>query len=209
VQWVNRPNNPTDPKLHDFRGFSGQIAGGIVKVGQKVMALPGGFTTSVKEIWTYDGPVAEAFCPQSVTLVLEHDIDVSRGSMIVGLDALPGGGTDLRARVCWMHPRALTRGKKYLVKHTTSTVQAAVTEIEHRLDIATLEPQAAPAELGINDLGEIRLRTAKPLFYDGYATNRLTGSFVLIEPGTNATVGAGMLLPPTEVVRPEHTDYAI
>jgi bifunctional enzyme CysN/CysC/sulfate adenylyltransferase subunit 1 len=209
VQWVNRPNNPTDPRWHDFRGFSGQIAGGIVKVGQKVMALPGGFTTTVKEIWTYDGPVAEAFCPQSVTLVLEHDIDVSRGSMLVALDTLPGGGTDLRARVCWMHPRALSRGKKYFLKHTTSTVQAVVTDIEHRLDIATLEPQPAPAELALNDLGEIRIRTAKPIFYDGYATNRLTGSFVLIEPGTNATVGAGMLLPPSEVVRPEHTDYAI
>jgi bifunctional enzyme CysN/CysC/sulfate adenylyltransferase subunit 1 len=209
VQWVNRPNNPTDPRLHDFRGFSGQIAGGIVKVGQKVMALPGGFSTTVKEIRTYDGPVTEAFCPQSVTLVLEHDIDVSRGSMLVGVDTLPGGGTDLRARVCWMHPRPLTRGKKYFLKHTTSTVQAVVTEIEHRLDISTLEPQAAPAELGVNDLGEIRIRTAKPVYYDGYATNRLTGSFVLIEPGTNATVGAGMLLPPSEVVRPEHTDYAI
>jgi bifunctional enzyme CysN/CysC/sulfate adenylyltransferase subunit 1 len=209
VQWVNRPNNPTDPRLHDFRGFSGQISGGIVKVGQRIMALPGGFITTVKEIWTYDGPVPEAFCPQSVTLVLEHDIDVSRGSMLVGVDALPGGGTELRARVCWMHPRPLARGKKYLIKHTTSTVQAVVTEIEHRLDIATLEPQAAPAELRVNDLGEIRLRTAKPVFYDGYSTNRLTGSFVLIEPGTNATVGAGMLLPPTEVVRPEHTDYAI
>jgi sulfate adenylyltransferase subunit 1 len=209
VQWVNRPNNPTDPRWHDFRGFSGQIAGGIVKVGQKIMALPGGFTTTVKEIWTYNGPVAEAFCPQSVTLVLEHDIDVSRGSMLVGVDALPGGATDLRARVCWMHPRALTRGKRYFLKHTTHTIQAVVTDIEHRLDIATLEPQPAPAELGVNDLGEIRIRTAKPVFYDGYATNRLTGSFVLIEPGTNATVGAGMLLPPTEVVRPEHTDYAI
>jgi bifunctional enzyme CysN/CysC/sulfate adenylyltransferase subunit 1 len=108
-----------------------------------------------------------------------------------------------------MHPRPLQRGKKYLLKHTTSTVQAVVTEIEQRLDMANLEAQSNPAELAVNDLGEIRLRTAKPLFYDGYATNRLTGSFILIEQGTNATVGAGMLLPPTEVVRPEHADYAI
>jgi bifunctional enzyme CysN/CysC/sulfate adenylyltransferase subunit 1 len=153
--------------------------------------------------------VAEAFCPQSVSLVLEHDVDVSRGSMLVGVDALPGGGTELSAKICWMHPRPLLRGKKYFLKHTSSTVQAIVTEIEQRLDMATLEAQPNPAELAINDLGEIRLRTAKPLFYDGYATNRLTGSFILIEQGTNATVGAGMLLPPSEVVRPEHNDYAI
>lgn len=210
VQWVNRPNNPTDARLHDFRGFSGQIAGGIVRTGQKVMCLPGGVVSTVKEIHTYDGPVAEAFCPQSITLVLEHDVDVSRGSVIIGLDEqLPGGGTDLHAKICWMHPRPLQRGKKYFLKHTTSTVQAVVTEIEHRLDIQTLAPQPAPAELTMNDLGEIRIRTAKPIFYDGYATNRLTGSFILIEQGTNATVAAGMLLPPTEVVKPENTDYAI
>ncbi|HWA28639.1 MAG TPA: GTP-binding protein [Lacunisphaera sp.] len=209
VQWVNRPNNPTDPRLHDFRGFSGQIAGGIVKTGQKVMALPGGVISTVKEIHTYEGPVTEAFCPQSVSVVLEHDVDVSRGSMLVGVDSLPGGGTELHAKICWMHPRPLVRGKKYFLKHTTSTVQAVVTEIEHRLDMATLESVPNPTELAVNDLGEIRIRTAKPLFYDGYATNRLTGSFILIEQGTNATVGAGMLLPPTEVVRSEHQDYAI
>jgi bifunctional enzyme CysN/CysC/sulfate adenylyltransferase subunit 1 len=163
----------------------------------------------VKEINTFDGPVAEAFCPQSVTIVLEHDIDVSRGSMLVALDSLPGGDTFLHAKICWLHPRALQRGKKYFLKHTTSTVQAVVTEIEHRLDMATLEAQPAPAELAMNDLGEIRLRTAKPIYYDGYSANRLTGSFILIEQGTNATVGAGMLLPPTEVVKPESTDYAI
>jgi sulfate adenylyltransferase subunit 1 len=209
VQWVNRPNNPTDKALHDFRGFSGQIAGGIVKVGQKVMALPGGVVSTVKEIHTYDGSVAEAFCPQSVSVVLEHDVDISRGSMLVAMDSLPGGASELHAKICWMHPRSLQRGKKYFLKHTTSTVQAIVTEIVSRLDMATLEVQPAPAELAVNDLGEIRIRTAKPLYYDGYATNRLTGSFILIEQGTNATVAAGMLLAPTEMVKPEITDYAI
>src|SRR3989449_995834 len=114
VQWVNRPNNPTDEKLHDFRGLSGQIAGGIVKVGQKVMVLPSGIKSTVKEIWTYDGPLAEAFCPQSVTLALAEDLDASRGDMLVGLDNLPGMNSELRARVCWMHPRPLQSGKKYL-----------------------------------------------------------------------------------------------
>jgi sulfate adenylyltransferase subunit 1 len=209
VQWVNRPNNPTDAALHDFRGFSGQIAGGIVRTGQKVIALPAGIVTTVKQIWTYDGPVKEAFCPQSVTLVLEHDIDLSRGSMLIGADHLPGSASDLQAEVCWMHPRTLQRGKKYFLKHTTQTVQVVVTEIVSKLNMATLDPEPDPAELALNDLGEIRLRAARPLVFDGYATNRLTGSFILIEQGTNATVGAGMLLPPTEVVRPEHQDYAI
>ena len=208
VQWVNRPNHPTDPSLHDFRGFSGQIAGGIVRTGQKVVALPAGIATTVKQIWTYDGPVAEAFCPQSVTLVLEHDIDVSRGSMLIGTDYLPGTGSDLQAEVCWMHSRPLQPGRKYLLKHTSHTVQVVIAEISHRLDIATLETAPA-AELAMNDIGQVRLRTAKPLVFDGYATNRLTGSFILIEPGTNATVAAGMLLPPRETVKPEVGDYII
>ncbi len=209
VQWVNRPNTPRDPALHDFRGLSGQIAGGIVKVGQKVMVLPSGLKSTVKEIWTYSGKLQEAFCPQSVTLVLADDLDISRGGMVVGLDSMPGVGTDLHARVAWMHPRPLQRGKKYLLKHTTQTVQSVVTALENRIDIHTYEPQPEPAELAMNDIGEIRLKVAKPLVFDGYATNRLTGSFVLIEPGTNATVAAGMLQPPLEAVKPEYNDFAI
>ena len=209
VQWVNRPNHPTDAKLHDFRGISGQIAGGIVRPGQPVMVLPSGLTTTVKEIHTFAGPVEEAFCPQSVTLVLAHDIDVSRGQMVIGREDLPGAGTDLHAKVCWMHPKPLIPGKKYLLKHTTLTTQAIVTEITHRIDFTTLEPGPAPAGLALNDLGEIRLRTAQPLVYDGYQTNRFTGSFILIEPGTHATVAAGMLLPPHEVVRPDDADWVI
>src|SRR5213594_3155619 len=119
VQWVNRPNNPRDAKLHDFRGFSGQIAGGVVKVGQKVLALPSGMRSTVKEIWTYDGLLQEAFCPQSVTILLEHDLDVSRGDTLIGPEDLPGMSADLRARVCWMNPRPLQAGKKYFLKHTT------------------------------------------------------------------------------------------
>lgn len=209
VQWVNRPNNPTDPTLHDFRGISGQLAGGIVKVGQRIMALPNGLKSTVKEIWTLDGSLPEAFCPQSVTLVLEHDLDVSRGDMVVGLEFLPGASAELHARVCWMHPRPLQRGKKYFLKHTTQTVQAAVTSLESRINIRTFDPEPAPAELAMNDIGEIKLRTARPLIFDGYSTNRLTGAFILIEPGTNATVAAGMLFPPTELVKPEYNDFAI
>ncbi len=209
VQWVNRPNNPRDTKLHDFRGLSGQIAGGIIRRGQEVVVLPAGVKTTVKDIWTYDGELAEAFCPQSVTLCLEHDIDVSRGDMIVGLENLPGRSSDLHARACWMNPRPLQAGKKYFLKHSTQTVQAIVTGLESRIDMAEFEPQPLPGELNMNDIGVIRLKTAKPLVFDGYNTNRLTGSFILIEQGTNATVAAGMLTTPTEAVKPEYTDFAI
>ena len=209
VQWVNRPNNPTDDSLHDFRGLSGQIAGGIVRIGQKVMVLPSGFKSTIKEIWTLDGPLQEAFSPQSVTLLLEHDLDVSRGDMIVDAEDLPGASSDLHAKICWMNPRPLTSGRQYLLKHTNQTVKAMITSIEHKINITTLEKENGITELAMNDLGEIRLKTAKPLIYDSYALNRLTGAFILVEAGTNATMAAGMLLPPTEVARPEYGDFAI
>ena len=209
VQWVNRPNNPTDPSLHDFRGLSGQIAGGIVRVRQKVMVLPSGFKSTIKEIWTLDGQLQEAFSPQSVTLVLEHDLDISRGDMIVDAEDLPGASCDLHAKICWMNPRPLISGRQYLLKHTNQTVKAMITSIEHKINITTLEKEDGITELSMNDLGEVRLKTAKPLIYDSYALNRLTGAFILVEAGTNATMAAGMLLPPTEVARPEYGDFAI
>jgi len=209
VQWVNRPNNPTDKNLHDFRGLSGQIAGGIVRVGQKMMVLPSGFSSTIKQIWTLDGSLDEAFSPQSVTLVLKHDLDISRGDVIVDAEDLPGSSSDLHAKICWMNPRPLTPGKQYLLKQMNQTVKSAVTSIENRINISTFDKEEGITALAMNDLGEARIKTAKPLIYDGYATNRLTGSFILIEPGTNATVAAGMLLPPSEVARPEYRDFAI
>jgi bifunctional enzyme CysN/CysC/sulfate adenylyltransferase subunit 1 len=209
VQWVNRPNTPTDPRLHDFRGFSGQIAGGVVRVGQTVMVLPTGLRATVKEIWTYDGPLQEAFCPQSVTIVLKEEIDISRGDMLVGTEILPGMSTELQARVCWMHPKPLQSGRKYFIKHTSHGAQVLVSSIENRINMQTFENESSPRALAMNDIGEIKFKSSKPLIYDGYATNRLTGSFILIEPGTNVTVAAGMLSPPTEAVQPEYTDFSI
>ena len=209
VQWVNRPNNPTDQSLHDFRGLSGQVASGIVRRGDPVVVLPIGLKTTIKEIWHYDTALAEAFCPQSVTLCLAHDIDISRGDMIVGLEGLPGRSSELQARVCWMNQRPLQPGKKYFLKHTTQTVQAVVTTLESRINMNTFETEPAPPALAMNDIGVIRIRTAKPLVFDGYTTNRLTGSFILIEQGSNATVAAGMLYPPTEEAKPEYADFAI
>ena len=209
VQWVNRPNNPTDKTLHDFRGLSGQIAGGIVKVGQEVLVLPSGQKSKVKEIWTYDGTLEEAFSPQSVTLMLEDDIDVSRGDMIAGMNPLPGHSADLAARICWMDKRPLQRGKKYFLKHGTQTVQAKVSNLDSRINIQTYEPEPQPTKLAMNDIGEVRLRTAKPLVFDGYTTNRLTGSIVLVEQSTNATVAAGMLQAPSKLYQPEYDDFMI
>ena len=209
VQWVNRPNNPTDKTLHDFRGLSGQIASGVVKRGDTVVVFPAGIKSKVKDIWTYDGSLAEAFCPQSVTICLEDDIDVSRGDMIVGLENLPGRSNELQAKLCWMNPKPLTAGRKFHLKHTTQTVQAAVTVLESRIHVATYDAEPTPAGLAMNDIGIVRLRTAKPLLFDGYDTNRLTGSFILVEPGTNATVAAGMLFPPTEAAKPEYGDFAL
>jgi bifunctional enzyme CysN/CysC/sulfate adenylyltransferase subunit 1 len=209
VQWVNRPNSPTDASLHDFRGLSGQLAGGIVNVGQKVLLLPSGLKSTVKEIWTYEGRLSEAFCPQSITLVLEDDVDVSRGDMIVGFENLPGMDSELRARICWMNPRPLQPGRKYLLKQSTRTVQAVVTALEGRINIQTFESEPNPGGLAMNDIGQIRLRTSNTLVFDGYNANRLTGSFILIEQGTNHTVGAGMLFPPTQLVRPEYDDFTI
>jgi bifunctional enzyme CysN/CysC/sulfate adenylyltransferase subunit 1 len=209
VQWVNRPNDPTDKRLHDFRGLSGQIASGSVRPGDPVVVLPIGLKTTIKEIWNYDGAVREAFCPQSVTLCLEHDIDISRGDMIVGTDHLPGRSTELLARVCWMNQRPLQAGKKYFLKHTAQTVQAVVTGIDSRINMETFEAEPAPASLAMNDIGIVRLKTAKALVYDGYTTNRLTGSFILIEQGSNATIAAGMLYSPTEEAKPEYSDFAI
>ena len=209
VQWVNRPENPRDEKLHDFRGFSGQVAGGIVKKGDPVMVLPSGLKSHVKDIWTYDGSLEEAFCPQSVTITLEDEIDISRGDMLVGMEDLPGVENELHGKVCWMNQRPLTAGKKYFLKHGTQTVQAMVTALEYKVNISTFDQEPNPESLGVNDIGEIRIKTAKPVVHDGYAQNRLTGSFVLIEQGSNQTVAAGMLGAPANSFNPEFTDYAI
>jgi len=209
VQWVNRPNDPTDKALHDFRGLSGQIASGIVRAGDQVVVLPIGLKTTIKEIRHYKDTLPQAFCPQSVTLCLAHDIDISRGDMIVGIENLPGRSSELQARVCWMNQRPLLPGKKYFLKHTTQTVQAVVTTLESRINMSTFEAEPNPPALAMNDIGVIRIKTAKPLVFDGYTTNRLTGSFILIEQGSNATVAAGMLTAPTEEAKPEYTDFAI
>ncbi len=191
VQWVVRPHSD---EHHDYRGYAGTVAGGILKPGDEVVALPSGFTSRIKSIDTYDGPVDEAFPPMAVTLRLEDELDVSRGDMICRPNNRPTVGQDLDAMVCWMSDRPLKHRGRYALKHTTRWVRAMVTELSYRLDVNSLHRDEGAAELGLNDIGRITLRTTSPVLYDVYAKNRTTGSFILVDETTNETVGAGMLL---------------
>jgi len=189
VQLVQRPDRT-------FRGFSGTIASGTVHAGQHVVALPSGKRTTVKRIVTYDGDLRAAIAGQSVTLELADEIDLSRGEMLIAPDAqnfsVPHTGTRFSAKVVWMHERPLSPGQIYLVKHTTRTVRATAAKIAFRVDVNTLEQHAA-ADIALNEIAEVEFTTTLPLFFDAYRTNRITGAFILIDPITNATVGAGMI----------------
>ena len=191
VQWVVRPQSD---EHHDYRGYAGTVQGGILKPGDDIVVLPSGFQTTIASIDRYDGPVEEAFTPMAVTVRLADDLDVSRGDMICRPNNQPTVGQDLDAMVCWMTDRPLKHRGRYALKHTTRWVRAMVTELQYRLDVNTLHREEGPGELGLNDIGRIRLRTTAPIFYDEYRRNRATGSFILVDESTNETVGAGMLL---------------
>jgi len=190
VQLVNRPQTA---ELPDYRGFMGTIASGTVRVGDRLVVASTGLTSRVEEIVTFDGKRQEAFAPQSITLTLEDEIDISRGDMLVTPEAQPASTKELVANVCWIGSEPLSERKKYLLKHTTSTVKAMVSSIDFRRNIHTLEKEQAD-ELGMNEIGQITFKLLKPLFYDAYKENRATGSFILIDSFTNNTVGAGMIV---------------
>lgn len=191
VQLVNRPQTA---ELPDYRGFMGRIASGTVKVGDEIISLPSGNRSRVKEIVTFDGNLAEAFAPQSVTLTLEDEIDISRGDMIVHADDLPRDDKVLRADLCWIGDAPLQEKGKYIIKHTTNSVKAIVADIVFKKDIHTLEEQAEADELAMNEIGRVELKLQRPLYYDRYAENHATGSFIVIDTFTNNTVGAGMIV---------------
>jgi bifunctional enzyme CysN/CysC len=200
VQYVIRPHHQTDSDLHDYRGYAGQVAGGVFKPGDEVVVLPSGLTSRVATIDTAGGPVAEAFAPMSVTLRLDHDVDVSRGDMIARVRNRPHVGQDLEATVCWLTAESSLRsGAKLAIKHTTRWGRAVVKDLQYRLDINTLHRDEAATELALNEIGRVRLRTTVPLFFDEYRRNRTTGSFILVDEGSNNTVGAGIILGPTAV----------
>jgi sulfate adenylyltransferase subunit 1 len=194
VQYVIRPQQATDPDLHDYRGYAGQVAGGVIKPGDEVMHLPSGFTTTVKRIDTAYGTVPEAFPPMSVTLVLGDDIDISRGDMICRPHNQPAVTQDVNAMVCWMsESRKLSPRDRFLVKHTTRTAKAIVRDLHYRLDVNTLHRHEGVSGLSLNEIGRITLRLTNPLFCDPYTRNRQTGGIILVDEATGATVAAGMI----------------
>jgi bifunctional enzyme CysN/CysC len=190
VQYVIRPQSAQYP---DYRGYAGQVAGGALRPGDEVVVLPSGFSTRVAGIDGPTGPVDEAFAPMSVTVRLADDIDVSRGDMICREHNAPSATQDLDAMVCWMTATPLRPGAKLAIKHTTRSARALVKELQYRLDTNTLHRDEVTGQLGLNDIGRVRLRTTQPLFIDDYRRNRATGGFILIDEGTNVTVGAGMI----------------
>jgi len=190
VQWVIRPMSD---EHHDYRSYAGQVAGGVLRPGDEVIVLPGGRRSRLAAIDTFDGEVGAAFPTMSVALRLADEIDVSRGDMIVAAEDQPVAARELEAVVCWMADEPLRPRGRYAIKHTTRTARVIVEEIEHRVDVNTLAHEPA-AQLGLNEIGRLRLRCSSPLVVDSYARNRTTGSFILIDEATNDTVGAGMIL---------------
>ena len=191
VQWVTRPQSD---QWHDFRGFAGRIAGGVFKPGDEIVVLPSGFQSKIKTIHTANGDLKEAFAPQSVTFTLEDEIDASRGDMIAKPNNQPKVEQDIEAMVCWFSKTPLQERGRYLIKHTTRETKAIIQELRYKMDINTLHKIEDVETLELNEIGRIKIRTAAPLIHDAYRRNRSTGSFILIDPGSNETVGAGMIL---------------
>jgi bifunctional enzyme CysN/CysC len=194
VQYVIRPHAATDAELHDYRGYAGQVAGGVLKPGDEVMHLPSGLTSVIKRIDGPHGPVDEAYPPMSVTLLLNDDVDISRGDMICRPGNQPQATQDVQAMVCWMADAPmLTPRSRVIVKHTTRTVKAMVRDIAYRLDVNTLHRDESAQSLGLNEIGRVALRLTQPIFCDPYSRNRVTGGLILIDEATSATVGAAMI----------------
>jgi len=194
VQYVIRPHQATDPELHDYRGYAGQIAGGVLKPGDEVMHIPSGLTTTIHRIDTAKGPVPEAFPPMSVTLLLADDLDISRGDMFCRTHNKPATTQDVDAMVCWMSDvRQLAPGGRLIVKHTTRTVKAIVRDLQYRLNVNTLHRDESATELTLNEIGRVTLRLTQPIFCDPYQRNRQTGGLIMIDEGTGSTVGAAMI----------------
>ena len=207
VQYVVRPQTE---EHHDYRGFAGQISGGVAKVGMPVGVLPSGKRSVIKSIRLNLQDVEEAFCPQSASIELEHDIDISRGDVLTTLDNLPYSTNEHDANICWMHEQPMQRGRKYGLKHCTKTTKAVITDVVHVVDVETLKEDHNKEELRLNSIGRIRFKTMHPLVYDAYRKNRSVGGFILVDEATNDTVAAGMFRSPEKhIPLPEFSDYMI
>jgi len=191
VQWVIRPMSD---EWHDFRGYAGRVAGGVFKPGDEITVLPSGFTTRVKAIHSPDGELEEAFAPQSVCLTLTDEIDISRGDTLVKANNPPRVAQDIEAMICWFSSKPMPPRAKLIIRHTTQETKAIVQEVKYHVDVNTLHKIEGVDGFSMNDIGRITLRTAVPLIHDSYRRNRSTGSFILIDPGTNETVAAGMII---------------
>ena len=191
VQYVIRPQSD---EYRDYRGYAGKVAGGVFKPGDEIMVLPSGFTSKIKRIDTFEGPVAEAFAPMSVTILLEDEIDISRGDMIVKEANQGKMGQDIEMMVCWMNDKPLKERGKYKLRHTTRDARCVIKNVEYKVDINTLHRVQNDNSIGLNDIGRIKVRTTVPLIHDSYQRNRSTGSIILVDEFTNETVAAGMII---------------
>lgn len=191
VQYVIRPESD---KFHDYRGYAGRVAGGFFHPGDKIVVLPSRIESEIDSVDTLAGSLSEAHPPMSVTLTLKDDLDISRGDMIVDCNDIPDESCDIETMICWMNPVPMRVQGKYALKHTTRDVRCVIHEIVYVLNISTLEKITGNSTVRMNDIARIRLRTTKPLFFDPYSTNRITGSLILIDEATNETVAAGMIV---------------
>lgn len=190
VQFVIRPQQE---EYHDYRGFAGRVASGIFKINDTIIALPSLKTSTIKAIDFYDQKIDKAFPMQSVTIRLNDEIDISRGDMVVAQNNLPTIGNNFDVNICWFNEKPLIVGKKYILKHTSNEVQCIVKSINYKTNINSYLQDSKDKNITMNDIANIQLLTAKPIFYDSYKTNRITGSLILIEEGTNETLAAGMI----------------
>ena len=192
VQYVVRPMHNA---FHDYRGYAGTVAAGVLKAGDEVMVLPSGLTSTVESVDTFGGSVDEAFPPMSVTVRLTEDLDISRGDMLCRPHNVPAVGQDIEAMVAWMTDQPKLRpGQLLSLKHTTRQVRAKVMDLQYRINVTTLHRHEGVPDLGLNEIGRVRLRTTQPLFFDEYRRNRVTGSFILVDEASGTTAGAGMII---------------
>ena len=186
--------DPHSDEYHDYRGYAGRVAGGILKPGDEIIALPSGFGATITAIDTADGAVSEAYAPMSVTIRIDSDLDISRGDMLVRPNNMPHIGQDLELMVCWLGKQKMVLRGKYILKHTHRDARCMITDIKYKLNINTLHRMEGINEIGMNDIARISIRSTQPLFYDSYRRNRVTGSLILIDESTNETVAAGMIV---------------
>ena len=191
IQYVIRPQSKDYP---DYRGYSGRIEGGVFRKGDEITILPSGFSSKIKSIDTFNGPIKEAFSPMSVCMTLEDDIDISRGDMIVRENNQPKSKQDIELMICWMNSKNMIMRGKYTIRHTTQTARCIVKDVKYKIDINTLHRNESDKAIGLNDIGRISIRTTKPLFVDDYRRNRNTGSIILVDEASNETVAAGMII---------------